>query len=198
MKAQVLLQFISLATAAVPPRAVQGEETFLVQLENEQKWVTQEEKRKFRLEGTGFFDKTYSSKLGTASRTSAVKKYAYPDSASSYTNVTALFSSLSSDLLKSRLTTFSTFQNRYYKGGYGAQSSAWLLDIVNTTLVEAGVTSSLGATVEAFAHPEWNQDSVIAKNTWQDCLDDRRRRPSGQCQLEDVQPGDLSIPWRGR
>lgn len=164
MKAQVFFQLLSLAAAAAaPPRPEQGEETFLIQLETEQKWVTQEEKRSLRLAGTGFIDKTYSSNLGASSLTSAAKTYTYPSAASHDAAVKPLFSSLSTDLLKSRLTTFSEFQNRYYKGGYGAQSSAWLLDTVNATLVEAGVTSSLGATVEAFSHPKWNQDSVIAR-----------------------------------
>lgn len=162
MKAQVLLQLLGIAAAAVPSRPEQGEETFLVQLETEQRWVTQEEKRTLRLQGTGFIDKTYSSNVEALSLTAAAKEYTYPSSASHETAVKPLFGTLSTDLLKSRLTTFSEFQNRYYKGGYGAQSSAWLLDIVNTTLVEAGVTETLGAKVEAFSHPKWNQDSVIA------------------------------------
>ncbi|KAG8165047.1 hypothetical protein KVR01_005322 [Diaporthe batatas] len=189
MKAQALLQFLSFAAAAVPPRPALGEETFLVQLENEQKWVTQEEKRNLRLEGTGFIDKTYSSNLGAASLTSAAKKYAYPSAASHSADVKPLFGSLSTDLMKSRLTTFSTFQNRYYKGGYGAQSSAWLLDIVNTTLVEAGVTSSLGATVEAFAHPKWNQDSIIDSVNWKASNQQTSRAPGA----DDNGSGSMTI-----
>lgn len=89
------------------------------------------------------------------------KAYTYPTTTSHSAAITPLFDSLSASTIEAHLTTFSTFQNRFYKGGYGAESSAWLLSQVNDTLVSSGITK-LGATVEAFEHASWDQDSVIA------------------------------------
>lgn len=117
-------------------------------------------------QGVKFFDKTYSTPPGSTSNLAAAAAaaaaaplYTYPTAVSHASSVTPLFSSLSTANLQSTLTTFSTFQNRFYKGGYGAQSSAWLLEQVNATLVNSGLST---ASVAAFPHAQWDQDSIIA------------------------------------
>lgn len=62
--------------------------------------------------------------------------------------------------MRKHLERFTSFHTRYYKSTYGAQSSAWLLDLVNTTVHESGA-GKFGAHVRAFEHP-WGQNSVIA------------------------------------
>ena len=60
--------------------------------------------------------------------------------------------------MRTHLETFTSFHTRYYKSHYGVESSAWLLDQVNKTLVEAG---AVNASLKAFPHP-WGQSSIIA------------------------------------
>lgn len=163
MKLSQLLCALAAATAAASRSVHRSEEaTALISLsEKEQKRVTKDEKRVLRLAGTKFIDKTFTQSLSTNNLGSAAKVYTYPTTTSHSAAITPLFDSLSASTIKEHLTTFSTFQNRFYKGGYGAESSAWLLSQVNDTLDSSGITS-LGATVAPFEHPESDQDSVIA------------------------------------
>jgi bacterial leucyl aminopeptidase len=62
--------------------------------------------------------------------------------------------------MQKHLEKFTSFHTRYYKSDYGAQSSAWLLGQVNSTLNETGALEH-GASVKAFPHP-WGQSSIIA------------------------------------
>jgi leucyl aminopeptidase len=54
------------------------------------------------------------------------------------------------------INKLSSFQNRYYKGQYGKQSSTWIKDFW-TDLVK----TRSDATVEFFNHASWDQPSVI-------------------------------------
>ena len=66
--------------------------------------------------------------------------------------------SLDKARLKSTLTTFSGFYNRYYKSTYGKQSSDWLLQQVKGVITASGAK---GASARAFTHT-WTQSSIIA------------------------------------
>ena len=72
--------------------------------------------------------------------------------------VKALLPKLNQAQIKSALTTFSNFHNRYYNSAYGQESSQWLL-----TQVKAAVTASgaRNVSVETFAH-SFKQPSIIA------------------------------------
>lgn len=71
-----------------------------------------------------------------------------------------LLKELSKDGMHKHLKTFTSFHTRYYKSDYGAQSSAWLYEQVNSTIHASGAGKH-GAKVETFEHP-WGQSSVIA------------------------------------
>jgi leucyl aminopeptidase len=54
------------------------------------------------------------------------------------------------------ITSLSAFQNRYYKGENGKKSAAWIKETW-TNLVK----NRTDASVEYFAHPRWDQPSII-------------------------------------
>lgn len=84
----------------------------------------------------------------------------YPAKTAHYDSVAPFLKKLSKKNMRKHLEKFTSFYTRYYKSTYGAQSSAWLLDLVNTTIHESGA-GKFGAHVRAFEHP-WGQNSVIA------------------------------------
>ncbi|KAJ4361451.1 Leucine aminopeptidase 1 [Ascochyta clinopodiicola] len=110
--------------------------------------------------GVNFMDITEYSDLHehAQKRSSAVAAVTFPATVSQKANVSPLLSKLSTSNMKTGLTTFSNFQNRYYKSTYGKQSSEWLLSQVQAVISASGAT---GASARAFAHT-WTQSSVIA------------------------------------
>jgi bacterial leucyl aminopeptidase len=106
-------------------------------------------------------DKTFSSSLGTSKAALAGPNtsYTYPTQATHQDDVTPLLSKLSKASMKKHLTKFSSFNNRYYKSETGKASSEWLLSTVKDLIDNSGIE---GASVAAFPHPKWTQDSVIA------------------------------------
>ena len=82
----------------------------------------------------------------------------YPSAVSQQAAVTPLNAKLSQTNLQTSLSTFSNFQNRYYKSTYGVQSSQWLQSKVQDIITASGAS---GVTVKAFNHT-WQQPSVIA------------------------------------
>lgn len=84
----------------------------------------------------------------------------FPPKVAYYNSVAPFLKELSKKNMRKHLERFTSFHTRYYKSTYGAQSSAWLLDLVNTTVHESGA-GKFGAHVRAFEHP-WGQNSVIA------------------------------------
>jgi leucyl aminopeptidase len=83
----------------------------------------------------------------------------FPTAMTQKTSITPLLSKLGTSNMQKLLTTFVTFNNRYYKSSTGKQSSVWLLEQVKAVATASGVS---GVTVRAFSHPSWTQDSVIA------------------------------------
>jgi leucyl aminopeptidase len=83
----------------------------------------------------------------------------FPSAVAQKSSVTPLISKLSTSNMQSKLTTFTGFNNRYYKSTTGKQSSDWLLAQVKAVASASGAS---GVTVRAFSHPSWTQDSVIA------------------------------------
>lgn len=92
--------------------------------------------------------------------TAAATTVTFPAKAAHYDSVAPFLKKLSKKNMRKHLERFTSFHTRYYKSTYGAQSSAWLLDLVNATVQESGA-GEFGAHVRAFEHP-WGQNSVIA------------------------------------
>ena len=84
----------------------------------------------------------------------------FPNSTSYNDTITPLLQKLEKENMHKNLDTFTAFWTRYYKSSYGAQSSAWLFDKINTTLADASA-HKYGHTVSTFKHP-WGQNSNIA------------------------------------
>ena len=107
-------------------------------------------------------DITHNADLGTLKSSSISTKttVTYPPKAAHYEQVAPFLKELSKKNMRKHLEKFTSFHTRYYKSTYGAQSSAWLLDLVNTTVQDSGA-GEFGAHVRAFEHP-WGQNSVIA------------------------------------
>jgi leucyl aminopeptidase len=91
---------------------------------------------------------------------SARKSIKYPATVEKNTTVLPLLKDLDKAKMRANLEKFTSFHTRYYKSSYGAQSSAWLLELVSG-MVNASGAADHGATVKPFEHP-WGQSSVIA------------------------------------
>ncbi|KAJ4324494.1 Leucine aminopeptidase 1 [Neodidymelliopsis sp. IMI 364377] len=110
--------------------------------------------------GVHFMDITeYEDLHSHAQKRQTTAAVTFPAAVTQKTSITPLLSKLSTSNMQTRLTTFSNFQNRYYKSTYGKQSSEWLLAQVQAVISASGAT---GATARAFTHASWTQNSVIA------------------------------------
>jgi bacterial leucyl aminopeptidase len=118
--------------------------------------VTESQKYWLKSQGLKFFDITETGPSATDIEVAAVT---YPTAVQQTAAVDALIPSLNQTNLKTTLTTFSNFQNRYYKSTYGKQSSAWLLQQVQNVISSANV--SVNVTAAPFTHT-WGQSSIIA------------------------------------
>lgn len=155
------------ATLSIPPSLndalgrIQGQvplaggQEYLIELsDNEQRWVSEDEKWALRREGKKFFDITETRDLGSVSRAEVV--VTYPERTAHNDSVSKLLNKLDKDRMRENLETFTGFHTRYFKSDYGRQSSEWLLDQVNKTLTKAGA-----GVVAPFVH-SWGQNSIIA------------------------------------
>lgn len=83
---------------------------------------------------------------------------AYPTAMTQTTAVRSLIAKYSIANVRSKLTTFSGFFNRYYRSTYGVQSAQWLFDQVQATITASGAK---GVTVRKVTHT-FSQFSVVA------------------------------------
>lgn len=118
--------------------------------------VTEAQKYELKAQGVRFFDVTEE---GSAPDELEVAAVTYPTAIQQTAAVNALIPSLTEANIKTSLTTFSSFHNRYYKSTYGTQSSAWLLKQVQSIITAAAPSANVTAT--PFTHT-WDQPSVIA------------------------------------
>ncbi|KAF1939439.1 Zn-dependent exopeptidase [Clathrospora elynae] len=161
MKFQYSIALALSAAAALAAPTLSTEQLFTLELApGETKQVTEAQKWELYNAGVHFMDITDYVNLHESSlsrrQTSVV---AFPSDITQKTSVTPLIAKLSTANMQSQLTTFSAFQNRYYKSTYGKQSSEWLLAQVQALASASGVS---GVTVRAFSHPSWTQNSIIA------------------------------------
>lgn len=123
------------------------------------KVVTEEGKWELKRQGVKFMDVTEYGPTDFSASAVEPAAVTYPTAVAQTAAVKALLPSLSAANLKSTLTTFSAFYNRYYKSTYGAQSSAWIVTQVQAIIDASNATAAVK--VAPFAH-SWTQSSVIA------------------------------------
>ncbi|KAF2431331.1 Zn-dependent exopeptidase [Tothia fuscella] len=135
---------------------------YLIELAGgEQRWIEEDEKWVLRRAGTNFMDITDHQELGVINRARLFSRSTkYPAAVEQNKTVRPLLKDLKKENMHANLEKFTAFHTRYYKSSYGAQSSAWLLDLVSGMVNSSGATAN-GATVKPFEHP-WGQSSVIA------------------------------------
>ncbi len=110
--------------------------------------------------GINFMDITDTRDLGELRTLYSGDEPNYPSKVAFKETVLPLSKSLSKKNMRKHLETFTSFYTRYYKSTYGAQSSAWLLDLVSKTVDDSGALE-FGSHVKTFKHP-WGQHSIIA------------------------------------
>ncbi|KAL8848014.1 MAG: hypothetical protein Q9221_006919 [Calogaya cf. arnoldii] len=164
-----LLALFTIATASSPPSSDQLplgsdlNEQYLIELNpGETRWILEDDKWALRRDGVNFMDITDTQDLGqvAAPRLSRRATVTYPEKPVYNETLAPAMKDLSKKNMRKHLEKFTSFYTRYYKSSYGAESSAWLLDQVNTTINDSGAAKH-GAFVKAFSHP-WGQNSVIA------------------------------------
>ncbi|KAL9001509.1 MAG: hypothetical protein Q9169_000084 [Polycauliona sp. 2 TL-2023] len=169
LTATSLLALVASATAASLisndqlPLGSGLDERYLIELNpGETRWIVEDEKWALRRAGVNFMDITGTQDLGqvAATRLSPRTAVTYPEKPAYNKSLAPAMGNLSKKNMHKHLIKFTSFHTRYYKSSYGAESSAWLLDQVNTTISESGAAKH-GAFVKAFSHP-WGQNSVIA------------------------------------
>ncbi|KAL9070859.1 MAG: hypothetical protein Q9157_005682 [Trypethelium eluteriae] len=139
--------------------AKEPEERYLIELgPDDLRWVTEDEKWRIRRSGRMFFDITDDTYFGHDPV--PTKQATFPSKPSFNSSIAPLLPLLSEKQMHENLEEFTSFHTRYYKSGYGAKSSAWLLNRVNETLNSTGALKH-GASVRPFEHP-WGQSSIIA------------------------------------
>ncbi|KAL8732050.1 MAG: hypothetical protein Q9166_003002 [cf. Caloplaca sp. 2 TL-2023] len=140
-----------------------GSERYLIELSpGETRWIVEDDKWALRREGINFMDITATQDLGKVAITKLSEQatVAFPKELTHNETLNPAMKELSKKNMRKHLERFTSFYTRYYKSSYGAESSAWLLDQVNKTIIDSGAAKH-GAFVEPFPHP-WGQNSVIA------------------------------------
>lgn len=168
-KSLVLATLVAIATTSSHPSNEQHrlasdlDEQYLIELNpGETRWIFEDDKWTLRRDGVNFMDITGTQDLGqvAATRLSSRATVTYPEKPVHNKTLAPAMKSLSKKNMRKHLEKFTSFYTRYYKSPYGAESSAWLFDQVNTTINASGAAKH-GAFVKAFSHP-WGQNSVIA------------------------------------
>ncbi|KAL8775273.1 MAG: hypothetical protein Q9209_000280 [Squamulea sp. 1 TL-2023] len=139
------------------------DERYLIELNpGETRWIFENEKWALRRDGVNFMDITDTQDLGqiAATRLFPQTTVTYPEKPVHNETLAPAMKNLSKKNMRKHLEKFTSFYTRYYKSSYGAESSVWLLEQVNTTIHDSGAAEH-GAFVKAFSHP-WGQNSVIA------------------------------------
>jgi leucyl aminopeptidase len=147
------------ASEQLPLQNYIGERQFLLEFTNgETQWVTEDEKWELKRDGQFFMDITNFRELGTL-HTKSTQKNKFPTSVALKDKVLPLLDELTGSNIKTNLEHFTSFHNRFFTSEYGEQSAKWLLDLISSTIKEAGA-DKYGVTVKPFIH-NWVQPSII-------------------------------------
>ncbi|KAF4979795.1 hypothetical protein FZEAL_4069 [Fusarium zealandicum] len=150
-----LLAFVAVSDALSIQRRAPAEKTYKIELSpGEVRTVTEEEKWALRAEHKHFIDITDLDE--PVARLQVLPSY--PGAVAQSTAVKSLLPKLSQTRLRSTLTTFSNFHNRYYTSSYGQQSAEWLRGQVQSIITASGAKN---VNVTTFAH-SFRQPSIIA------------------------------------
>jgi leucyl aminopeptidase len=143
----------------VPLSSPVEEGQYLLQFTNgKTQWATEDEKWELKREGQFFMDITEFRDLGSL-HANLKQENKFPKNATQKDKVLPLLNGLTASIIKANLEQFTLFHNRYFISESGTQSSKWLLDLINSTIKEAGA-DKYGVTVKPFTH-EWPQHSII-------------------------------------
>ncbi|RBR25279.1 uncharacterized protein FIESC28_01888 [Fusarium coffeatum] len=141
--------------AAIDPRQSRERKLYKIELgPDDVRTVTEDEKLALTAEHKSFIDITDLDEPGFSLQFLT----SFPSAVTQTSAVKALLPKLSQTNLRSTLTTFSGFYNRYYQSSYGEQSSDWLFKQVESIISASGAK---GAKVAKFKHT-WRQSSIIA------------------------------------
>jgi leucyl aminopeptidase len=147
------------ASEQVPLHALIDEGKHLLEFPTgETQWVTEDEKWELKRDGQFFMDITAFRDLGSF-HTKLKQKNKFPTAVAQKENILPLLEDLTGANIKANLEQFTSFHNRFYRSEYGAKSAKWLLDLISSTIKEAGA-DDFGVTVTQFDH-EWAQHSII-------------------------------------
>ncbi|KAG4267327.1 hypothetical protein FPRO04_04939 [Fusarium proliferatum] len=143
--------------AAIDPRKG-AEPLYKIELApGDVRMVTEKEKWALRAEHKTFIDITDLDEPGFNLQFLA----SFPSAVAQTSAVNALIPKLSQTNLRSTLTEFIKFQNRYYKSTYGQQSAEWLFGQIQSIITASGAKN---VKVEKFTH-SFRQPSIIATIT---------------------------------
>ncbi|KAL9021161.1 MAG: hypothetical protein Q9185_001561 [Variospora sp. 1 TL-2023] len=171
MRQQILLAALAAASTAwsmsssdqiVLSSNAEAENYLIETAPGETRWIREDDKWALRRAGIQFMDITDTQDLGQSVSIASSKraKVVYPEKPAYNETLNPMMKELSKKNMRKHLERFTSFYTRYYKSSYGAESSAWLLSLVNKTINESGAAEH-GTFVKAFPHP-WGQSSVIA------------------------------------
>ncbi|KAL8967382.1 MAG: hypothetical protein Q9197_005457 [Variospora fuerteventurae] len=171
MRQQILLAALAAASTAwsmsssdqiVLGSNAEAENYLIGTAPGETRWIREDDKWALRRAGIQFMDITETQDLGQSVSIASSKraKVVYPEKPAYNETLNPMMKELSKKNMEKHLEKFTSFYTRYYKSSYGAESSAWLLSLVNKTINESGAAEH-GTFVKAFPHP-WGQSSVIA------------------------------------
>ncbi|RYP57761.1 hypothetical protein DL769_009294 [Monosporascus sp. CRB-8-3] len=150
-----------MTTLSIPRRGATLEELFTIELApGVTQVVTEDEKFASKREGKTFIDITNHPDLASSATGESPLRAAvtYPSSMTQTTAARSLVSKLSAVNMRSELTTFSGFYNRYYPSSYGKQASGWLLGEFQSVVSASGATRP---SVKAFTR-SWAQSNIVA------------------------------------
>lgn len=143
----------------VPLQGDVGEQLFLLEFTNgDTQWATEDEKWALKKDGQFFMDTTNFRELGTP-HTKSTQENKFPTSVALKDKVLPLLDELTSSNIRTNLEYFTSFHNRFFACEYGEQSAKWLLDLINSTIKDAGA-DKYGVEVKPVIH-RWEQPSII-------------------------------------
>ncbi|KAF9350140.1 Leucine aminopeptidase 1 [Mortierella sp. AD094] len=156
------LALLSLASAvfAAPATPVDRSEALRLVQTGEDKepfWTTEKQRMDLILKDIGFMDITDHQEFNALA---APAKKPLPKTVSQQSKFALYVNQISTANMQSALTTFSKFNNRYYKSQTGVDSAKWLLKQVSDLIATAGGKSD--SNVRQFSH-SFSQFSIIAR-----------------------------------
>ncbi|TPX55296.1 hypothetical protein PhCBS80983_g05437 [Powellomyces hirtus] len=126
--------------------------------DTDRQWMTDDEVLGLIRADTSFIDVTDGE---VTAPKSLMRAAALPATPTQQTLVKSLIAGISEAQMKSFLTKFTGYNNRYYKSSTGKAAALWLADQARALATEANA-KGLNVTVSTFSHT-WGQSSVIAR-----------------------------------